>query len=782
MPGAVVAQTLPDGTVLEYEGDVLVRQRDPDGTVYSAFDEQKRPGHVETPAAGDRPATSADIAYEGDLTIYTYPDSVVTYQGSQIVSQRLPDGTVYSDYTGDRAGRMQTADGTIEIDYVGDKTLYSYPDGSVITYQGEQIVSQRLANGTEYSDFTGDRAGFVSMSAQNGQPATTATIEYDGTNSVYTFADHRVVTYNAAGDVVGERLPDGTVYSGFDDLDRPTNVAIPAQNGQDAVSAVITYDNGYTRYTYHDKTELTFQGPNNDLISQKLPDGSIYTRFDESDRPQHVEVPAYGGKPSSSADISYDGDRTTYTYADGTEIVYNQVTGTVISQTAADGRVFSDFDDAEQPGHVEIPPANGKPATSADITYDGELITYTYADGSVVVHNSTTERVVTQTTPEGVVYSDFDAAGNPGHVKSPATADRPATEADISYPEGLTVYTYKDGTVVTYTSGSNQLLTQKMADGTEYSAFNANGDPEHVTIPGQNGKPATSATIAYDGDRTVYTFEDGTKVHYQGETVVKQEMPDGWVITYQNGKPVSGVNNETGETMTVEPVPGGSLWTYSDGTKVWQNDKGEPIKMTNAEGWTFTEFNGDGQPTRGTRTDPVTGETTTMAIDYDIDGKGSTRWVYTTGDETTTIITDGNGAPFSQTNPDGTTFEFMVELPKLLTAIGTVSTQRDLINHTIDLISQRFTDIHTEMWTGPASDAYDDHMQSIRHLKASVAQVLSESIQRMQIAYNNYVEAERVSHDNLTLIPVEKSPAMMHAATRVGTRVGTVVDQPPLNL
>src|SRR3954469_5456184 len=97
----MTTQTLSDGSLVEYAADgTLLKETSPDGSVYSGFDARGRAHHVQIPASSGQAATSADIAYNGDHTVYTYADkSVITYDaGNHIISEKLADGTEYTQF------------------------------------------------------------------------------------------------------------------------------------------------------------------------------------------------------------------------------------------------------------------------------------------------------------------------------------------------------------------------------------------------------------------------------------------------------------------------------------------------------------------------------------------------------------------------------------------------------------------------------------------------------------------------------------------------------------
>ena len=85
----------------------------------------------------------------------------------------------------------------------------------------------------------------------------------------------------------------------------------------------------------------------------------------------------------------------------------------VLMQTSADGTEFTDFN-GNNPGHVHFPDGS-----SGDYHYlpDGR-VELDMTDGSVTVMSGSgpDAHVLTQTTSNGDIYSQFDAQGHPGHV------------------------------------------------------------------------------------------------------------------------------------------------------------------------------------------------------------------------------------------------------------------------------------------------------------------------------------------------------------------------------
>ncbi|MET8525266.1 hypothetical protein, partial [Micromonospora sp. NPDC005172] len=81
-----------------------------------------------------------------------------------------------------------------------------------------------------------------------------------------------------------------------------------------------------------------------------------------------------------------------------------------------------------------------------------------------------------------------------------------------------------DGSVVSY-DDDGHVASQELPDGTVFSAFTDDG-PTHVVLP--NGRGV--ASIAYAGDGSTWSFDDGSKVSYDGSShVTLQVSADGTV-------------------------------------------------------------------------------------------------------------------------------------------------------------------------------------------------------------------------------------------------------------
>ncbi|TBL30218.1 WXG100 family type VII secretion target [Verrucosispora sp. SN26_14.1] len=622
-------------------------------------------------------------------------------------------------------------------------TFERQSDGSVVTYDANgQPVQQVMPDGRVYSSFDdAGRARYVEIPPSDGQAATYAHIGYQDNLTIFRYSDKSVLTFDShSQDLVSQRLPDGTLYTDFNANDQPQYVEIPARSGQPATSAEISYVNGNTVYTYADDTVITYNADGKMLKEQRA-DGTTYSDFDADNRPGHIDVPATEGRPATSAEIDYQGGNTVYTYADDSVVTYN-ADGKILSEQRPDGTTYSDFDASNRPGHIDVPATEGRPATSADISYEGGNTLYTYADDTVITYNAD-GKMLKEQRPDGTTYSDFDADNRPGHIDVPATEGRPATSADITYQDGNTLYTYADDTVITYNSGG-KILTEERADGTTYSQFDADNRPHYVDIPATEERPGVTATISYRDGNTVYTYDDESVVTYDSEgQILTEDRGDGWVITYKDGAPTSGVNSETRETVTITPTAGGGFqWTYSGGTTIFRNSDGAVTSMEQ-NGWTFTTFDSEGRPTYGTQ------GTKTVTIEYGSSGS-DIKWAYTdNGKPSITVITNADGTPITQINPDGSQFTFAVELDKLADAAKKIATERDALEGKLNEINKEFRTLR-DYWMSPAGKNFALILDQVDGLSGQVRDVLNEAIRRMKHTHTMYTDVEEQNTKNLT--------------------------------
>lgn len=88
----------------------------------------------------------------------------------------------------------------------------------------------------------------------------------------------------------------------------------------------------------------------------------------------------------------------------------------ILTQTTPQGDVFSGFDNANPPNPHHVAFHDG---TFGDYHYNPDgTVDLDMSDGTVTVMSGTgpDAHVLTQTTPNGDIFSNFDAQGHPGHV------------------------------------------------------------------------------------------------------------------------------------------------------------------------------------------------------------------------------------------------------------------------------------------------------------------------------------------------------------------------------
>ncbi|WP_432990711.1 hypothetical protein [Dactylosporangium sp. CA-233914] len=557
-------------------------------------------------------------------------------------------------------------------------------------------------------------------------------------------SDGTVVEFTAGGAPVRQMMPDGTTYSAFDVDGRAHYVEIPPVNGQPAMNAHIVYQGGYTIFRYDDRSVLTFDSHSQAVVSLQLPDSTVYSNYGPDKRPHQVYTPAHDGKPATTATITYNNDgTTTYTYTDHTTITYDP-NNNILTEQRPDGTTYTNFDTDKRPHQIHTPAHDGKPATTATITYNNDgTTTYTYTDHTTITYDPN-NNILTEQRPDGTTYTNFDTDKRPHQVYTPAHDGKPATTATITYNnDGTTTYTYTDHTTITY-DPNNNILTEQRPDGTTYTNFDTDKRPHQVYTPAHDGKPATTATITYNNDgTTTYTYTDHTTITYDpNNNILTEQGPDGWVISFEAGKPKSGVNTQTNETVQITPAEGGgTVWTYSGGTVVWRDPNGRVTKMAKG-GWTFTQFDGDSRPIYGTNGQQ------SVSIQYGVNGS-DTKWTYTdnNGKPGITVITNSNGVPKTQINPDGSSFEFAVEIPKLGEAIKTVARERDTINIMISGIKRQFEALSMD-WKSPAGTNFAQVVADVDKLAVTAHLILSDAVTKMVHSYENYVKADATNARN----------------------------------
>ncbi|NGM15658.1 hypothetical protein [Verrucosispora sioxanthis] len=497
-------------------------------------------------------------------------------------------------------------------------------------------------------------------------------------------ADGTVVDYDAAGRILRQQLPDGTVFDQFTADGRPTRGSIPG-SGQVSISYA---SDGSSIWSYADGMQV-FRDPDGDVVRQQTPDGAVFDRFTVDGRPTHGVLPDADGGAPQEVSISYGGDgNSTWSYADGS-MVDRDVAGGVTRQVTSDGAVFDRFNGDGAPIHGTVGGQSVDIAYQADggsvwsygngttvtrdsggavvgeVTSDGAAFdafvgegrpthgvidgqsvgisyavdgasSWSFADGSTVVRDAEGD-VVRQTTADGAVFDAFAVDGRPTR----GTID--GQQVDISYGgDGSSTYRFADGMTVER-DAVGDVVRMATPEGVVFNRFNGDGAPTHGTVNGQ------SVDIAYQADGgSVWSYGDGTTVtrDFDG-VVVRQETPDGAVFDVFDGegRPTHGIvgGQEVGITYS---GAGSSTWSYADGTVTVQNADGDPVRQTTADGAVFDRFDGQGQPTHGT----VGG----LSVDISYAADGASTWSYADG---STVARNAEGDVVRQTTADGAVFD-----------------------------------------------------------------------------------------------------------------------------
>jgi uncharacterized protein YukE len=418
----------------------------------------------------------------------------------------------------------------------------------------------------------------------------------------------------------------------------------------------ITYDeNGGDTWTFPDHTKL-FHNAKGELTEERLPDGTVFTKFDPQGRPVAGVVAGTDGAPGQAVTIAYrDDGSSVWSYVDHSTVYVNPL-GDVVERTTSDGwRFYYGKDDV--PVRATSPDgwtftsfnADGMPTAgennglSATIEYTADGSVWTMSDGNVVTRDPA-GAVVRMVTPDGAVFTSFDTAGRPlaGTVPGENGAPEPVTIRYLG--DGSSVWTTAHGDQ-TFMEADGDIVKQTV-HGWTLTNFNDNGDP----MSADNGKQ--HADITYPGDGTaIWTFDDGTVVT-RGDNgqILTMVTPGGWTFTsFDNGRPVAGSKGEQTVTIAYQ-ADGSSVWTYGDGVTVTQDPAGKVIQVTTPEGWVFTTFDDHDNPTAGKNGD----ESVSIAYTYDPDGSvTSSVWTYGDG---TKVYRSGDGTVTQMTTADGWTF------------------------------------------------------------------------------------------------------------------------------
>ncbi|WP_433385983.1 hypothetical protein [Micromonospora sp. KLBMP9576] len=342
---------------------------------------------------------------------------------------------------------------------------------------------------------------------------------------------------------------------------------------------------------------------------------------------------------------------STQTMSDGSVVTYDP-DGRAIRQVTPDGTVFDHFDAAGRPGQAVLAGSGDRVA----ITYDGDLSTWSYSDGSRVTRDADGDPV-RQQTADGAVFDRFDGEGRPTHGTVPGEDGAPGQDVTIAYHGDASTWTYGDGTTVER-NGDGALAQMRTTEGASFDRFDADGRPTHGTVPGEDGSPGQDVTIAYHGDASTWTYADGTTLNRNADgQVTHMRTAEGATFDRfdADGRPthgtMPGTDGEPAQDVAIAYHGDASTWTYADGTTVNRGADGQVTQMRTSEGASFDRFDADGRPTHGTMPGKDGSPGQDVAIAYH--GDAST-WTYTDG---TTLNRNADGAITHMRTSEGATFD-----------------------------------------------------------------------------------------------------------------------------
>ncbi|MFE9191944.1 hypothetical protein ACFYL6_20270, partial [Micromonospora sp. NPDC007208] len=618
--------------------------------------------------------------------------------------------------------------GEVTISYAANGgSTWSFDDGSKVSYDSSgDVTSQVSSDGTVFSAFTDDGPTHAVLPDGGG----VASISYVGGGSAWSFDDGSKVSYDGSGHVTSQVSSDGTVFSAFDSQSRPTHASVPG-SGEVTISYAA---NGGSTWSFDDGSKVSYDSSGH-VTSQVSSDGTVFSAFTD-DGPTHASVPGSG-----EATISYAANGgSTWSFDDGSKVSYDS-SGHVTSQVSSDGTVFSGFDSENRPTHATVP---GSGDVTISYTSDGGSA-WSYANGTHVERNAA-GAITRETTSDGIVFDRFDSDNRPVHGRVPREDGQPPQSVSIAYkPNGDSTWTYHDAggaTTMTLTRDASGKPLTMVQDGWTFRNFDGEGRPTAGHGPGGD------VTISYGAHGgSTWTFID----EHNARTVIERDasghptrmISDGWTYTKfdDQGRPLVGhkPGEHGGAEQKVTITYGhddSSVWKYGDGTVITRAGDGQVTSLV-IDGWTYTKFDDQGRPTYGTK------DGKHISISYQGD------WTVTKYPDGTIIGTDSHGRPIYQINPDGSRFEYRVEIPKLLQAKNIVAAQASLLDgHLTNLKTQ--TEGIFEVWQSPAGRQYEGVVGRITAISNDVQGILHDSVVALGRAYDQYVAVEGGNLKNLT--------------------------------
>ncbi|MFF9490437.1 WXG100 family type VII secretion target [Streptomyces sp. NPDC018964] len=98
--------------------------------------------------------------------------------------------------------------------------------------------------------------------------------------------------------------------------------------------------------------------------------------------------------------------------------------------------------------------------------------------------------------------------------------------------------------------------------------------------------------------------------------------------------------------------------------------------------------------------------------------------------------------------PDISPGEFTVALGELRSAIGTLRRENEHVSNLISQIQGHF-EAAQNFWKSPSSASFETMAEWFTRSSRDLEEILAEAAQRMQTAYDNYVQAEHSNTRNV---------------------------------
>ena len=286
---------------------------------------------------------------------------------------------------------------------------------------------------------------------------------------------------------------------------------------------------------------------------------------------------------------------------------------------------FTSFDGGGRPIDGTMPDTSGLGRSPVHISYTSDGSSEWQIAGGATLYRDSAGTVVREVTPDGWTFTSFNGDG------LPTAGVNNGTKATIAYAGDNSLWTLGDGTIITRDKGGTTLKVET-PDGGVFTSFDTASRPIAGTVPDQNGGPPLPVSIKYTADGGSVWDIGGTEVFKDANDKTFKMNADGWTFTNFNGNgdPTDGDNGPMHADISY-PGDGTSLWKYNDGTVVTRGPKGQLLTMVDPDGWTFTSFDPAQRPLAGHQGDQK------VDITYQDNGWGV--WSYSDG---TTVTRDGN--------------------------------------------------------------------------------------------------------------------------------------------